>query len=110
MSLDFPDPNFLEWQQQLQGFADNIQECILKAEWEGLADILDKRQVCLEQFFAGVACLPEHKKLLVKQVAQSMLEQDSVFISYIEEQKSLSAAQQAVLDRGRKAMQAYNSY
>jgi len=46
MSLDFPDPNFLEWQQQLQGFADNIQECILKAEWEGLADILDKRQVC----------------------------------------------------------------
>ncbi len=110
MSVDVPDPDFLEWQQQLQGFADNIQDCIVKAEWERLADILDVRQAYLEQFFVTTAAFSEPKKLLLKQLAQSMLEQDAVFISYIEEQKMRSATQQSVLDRGRKAMLAYSSY
>ncbi|CAD6878002.1 hypothetical protein [Methylomonas albis] len=110
MSVDLHDPDLVKCQQQLQCFADNIQGCLLKAEWERLADILDERQVYLERFFASAASLSEHKKLLIKQLAQSMLEQDAVFISYIEEQKMCSATQQSVLDRGRKAVQAYNSY
>ena len=110
MSVDVPDPDFLECQQQLQAFADNIQDCIVKAEWEHLADILDVRQTYLEQFFVSTAAFSESEKLLLKQLAQSMLEQDAIFISYIEEQKMRSASQQSVLDRGRKATQAYNSY
>lgn len=110
MSVDVPDPDFLEWQQQVQGFANTIQDCMVKAEWERLADILDVRQAYLEQFFASTAAFSEQKKRLLKQLAQSMLEQDAVFISYIEEQKMRSATQQSVLDRGRKAMLAYSSY
>ncbi|OAI06599.1 hypothetical protein [Methylomonas methanica] len=110
MSVDDADADFLEWQQQLQGFANTIQDCMVKAEWERLADILDVRQNYLEQFFVTTAAFSEPKKLLLKQLAQSMLEQDAVFISYIEEQKMRSATQQSVLDRGRKAMLAYSSY
>lgn len=110
MSVDVQDPDFLEWQQQLQGFADNIQDCIVKAEWERLADILEVRQAYLEQFFVSTAAFSEQKKRLLTQLAQSILEQDTVFISYIEEQKMRLASQQSALDRGRKAMQAYSSY
>ncbi|AMK77771.1 MULTISPECIES: hypothetical protein [Methylomonas] len=112
MSVDVPDsdPDLKKWQQQLQWYADNIQDCVMRAEWERLADTLDARHVYLEQFFVGATSFSEHKKLLIKQFALSILEQDAVFISYIEEQKMRSASQQSVLDRGRKAMQAYNSY
>lgn len=110
MSEDNIEPDLVTWRRQLQCFTENIQDCMAKSDWERLADVLDARQIYLERIFAVADSFPAQKKLLAKQLAQSILEQDADFISCIETQKKLSAAQQSALGLGRRAMQAYNSH
>lgn len=99
--------DFFEWQQQLHRFSNEIENCIANGEWDGLANILKVRQICLEQLFA--VSIPEDQKLFVKTIALSILEQDATYVARIEEHKKFLSSQQLALDHNRKAIQVYTN-
>lgn len=92
--------------QKLAGYADNIRVCIENSEWEKLSITLESRQAYLEQLLTG----PIPKEYLgdIKQLAESIVEQDQAFKAVVEKQKNISLQSQLTLERGRRAVQRYN--
>jgi len=103
------DPGWFESQEvTINTFVDKIASCIERSEWETLAVVLEARQVFLQKLYA--ADVPERYKAQLKSLAESILLQDAVFLSLVEEQKSAVMKQQMALDLGRRAVNAYNGH
>lgn len=92
--------------QALADFANKIGLCIGNSEWEMLAITLESRQAYLEKMFAEP--VPENCRIEIKQLAEFILEQDKFFQAQVEEQRNLSTRLQLTLERGRRAIKAYN--
>lgn len=103
------DPGWFESQEiTINAFIDKIASCIEHSEWETLAVVLDARQAFLQQLYA--ADVPDRYKAQLKVLAESILQQDVVFLSLVEEQKRAIMKQQMALDLGRRAVNAYNGH
>lgn len=93
-------------QAALSDFSAQIESCIINSDWERLATVLETRQQYLEQLLANP--IPEGFLDAVKQLSESILDEDAGFLRRIQEQKNISAQQQTSLERGRQAIRAYN--
>lgn len=90
----------------LQAYSEKIQICIDQSDWDELSDVLESRQGYLEQLF-GEAAWEQHRGEL-KQLAQTILDQDAAFLAHVELQKNTALQQQLSFERGRRAIEAYN--
>lgn len=93
--------------QVLSDYADKIDACISNSEWEKLTIILQSRQVYLEQLFTD--SIPEDRRKAAQQLASTLLEQDQLFQTKLQEQKNMATQLNQNLQRGRRAIKAYNS-
>ncbi len=89
--------------EELMALSNQIHEYIAEEQWEQLVAVLNLRQQCLEVLFSEAAAEPG----ILKSLANSILEQDIVFIARIQEQKKIVEKQILELDRGLQALQAY---
>ncbi|MDD1619886.1 MAG: hypothetical protein LUQ11_00280 [Methylococcaceae bacterium] len=71
-----------------------------------LATVLASRQTYLEQILSNP--LAEENTKAIKGLVEGILEQDVVFQSKIQDQKNKIIELQSLLERGRRAVQAYN--
>ncbi len=98
-----------EWvfqqERKLSNYADQIRACLDEGAWENLPPILESRQTYFQELFAE--SLPVEYREAAKQLIESILIQDGVFQSRIQEQKKLSFNQQLMLERGLRAVQKY---
>lgn len=95
-------------QHTLEDFTRTIEHCIGHADWERLEQVLQDRQSFLETL--ATLHVPDECKNTLKQYLQSLLQQDAHYIASIEAQKSTIAQQQASLEAGRRAVQAYTNF
>lgn len=103
------DCSWIEQQKQkLESFANKIESCIDNSEWEMLSVTLESRQEFLEKLFLD--SVPESWRYAMIQLAESILERDKFFQAKVEEQKNISSRLQLALERGRRAVQAYNNH
>lgn len=88
-------------------YADKIESCINRADWEMLTLVLESRHSYLQQMFSPM--VPLEWQASFKQLAEFVLQQDALFQSRVEEQKRLVVQQQLAFDRGRQAVRAYRN-
>jgi Flagellar protein FliT len=93
-------------QQSLTVFTHDIERCIGHADWEMLDQVLHERQMFLENLSA-LAIPDDSCKAALKCLLQNLLQQDAHYIAQIEAQKNTLSQQQASLETGRRAIQAY---
>lgn len=93
-------------EQALLEFAKQIEACIEGSDWESLSAILESRQMYLEQLFLNPSA--NHSRNLLKQLAQTILQQDGDFQVKLQCQKNLLSHQQSSIRHGRRAIDAYN--
>lgn len=91
--------------EELTALSSQVYECIAEEQWEQLVTTLHLRQQCLEALFSGVIAESE----TLKSLASSILEQDAILISKIQEQKKIVEKQILELDKGQQAIQAYGA-
>ena len=72
--------------EELTTLSNQIFEYVAGEQWEQLITTLHVRQQCLETLFSEAAAEPE----ILKSLANSILEQDAIFIIRIQEQKKNS--------------------
>jgi len=105
------DENQFNWYEArklaLDEFARKIDFCIENLQWENLATILDSRQQFLEQL--SLEAIPENFRFAIKQLIQSVLQQDELYQAKIQRQKDIASQQQVEIERGRRAINAYTS-
>lgn len=89
-------------------FAGKIDSCIEHADWEALSLVLEARQKYLEQIF-DKSSLDKATKEELKRIARLILEQDKSFLNRIQLLKDSAAQQQLSIERGRRAINAYNA-
>ncbi len=94
-------------EEKLVDFRNKIERCLVDGTWEILPALLDSRQAYLEHMFNQP--IPGNCQEALKRLAQSVLDDDVVFLSRVEVQKNIIAQQQLSFNRGRRAMQAYNN-
>jgi len=90
----------------LMVFSDTIESCISHAEWEELAVVLESRQTYIQQLFSSLMAEPRRSAL--KQLAESILQEDMLFQARVEEQKRILVEQQQAAKLGRRAVHAYS--
>lgn len=90
--------------EELTALTDRVFECVAEEQWEQLVTVLHLRQQCLETLFSEPIVEPE----FLKSLADSILEQDSIFVTRIQEQKKIVEKQILELDKGQQAIQAYS--
>ncbi len=99
-----------EWAAQqteaVATYAEKIDACITNAEWQTLNMVLASRQAYLTKLFSTP--FPESFNLRLKQLAESVLQQDSIFKSKVEAQKHIVAQLQMQIEQGRRAIKAYS--
>lgn len=88
-------------------FSAKIDRCIDGLEWDNLTAVLKSRQQYLEQL--SQEPIPEVFKASIKHLVQSILQQDEIFQARIQRQKNIATQQQVAIERGRRAIDAYNS-
>ena len=93
-------------QQALAMFTHDIERCIGHADWEMLDQVLRERHMFLENL-ATIAIPDDSCKVALKHCLQNLLQQDAAYIAQIEAQKNTLSQQQASLETGRRAIQAY---
>lgn len=89
----------------LSTYSDKIEACIGNSEWEMLAVVLESRKAFLQRLFSPI--VEEQHRTNLKQLAESILQQDAFFQARVEEQKRIVVQQQMAIDHGRRAVQAY---
>jgi hypothetical protein len=92
--------------QHLSDFSSEIELCIDNADWEKLATVLASRQNYLEQILSDP--ISEEYLSATRELVEGILEQDVVFQSKIQDQKNKLVELQSLLERGRRAVQAYS--
>lgn len=101
--------NSLAWLQSQESaicaFTDKIEQCIADSDWDGLAEVLDRRQAFLQQLFRDTA--PQIHQASLKRIAESILAEDAVFQAMVEAEKQAIAQQHEVFERSRRALKAY---
>lgn len=97
-----------ECSQRLCDFSSGIELCIAKADWEMLTTVLASRQTYLEQILSNSNS--EECVKAIRELVEGILEQDAVFQSKIQDQKNKLIELQSLLERGRRAVQAYNGH
>lgn len=101
------DPNWIELQNTiLNTYSEKIELCIEHSAWKMLAVVIEARHAYLVQLFSPA--VPRQYRTFLKQLAESILQQDRLIQSRVEEQKNIIAQQQLSLDRGRRAVQTYS--
>ncbi|MEY4718972.1 MAG: hypothetical protein RL563_1590 [Pseudomonadota bacterium] len=95
-------------QQTMTAFSSDIEHCIGHADWEKLEQVLVNRQSFLETL--AELPMPDACRNSLKRYLQDLLEQDARYVALIEAQKSSIAQQQASLEAGRRAVQAYTNF
>lgn len=91
--------------QRLCDFSSKIELCIDNSDWEMLATVLASRQAYLEQILSNP--ISQEYANAVRELVEGTLEQDVVFQSKIQDQKNKLIELQSLLERGRRAVQAY---
>lgn len=91
--------------EQLTALSNEIHEYVAGEQWEQLVVVLDLRRQCLEALFSEAVAETEP----LKSLANSILEQDAVFVARIQEQRKIVEKQILDLGKGRQAIQAYGS-
>lgn len=94
--------------QRLSDFSNEIGNCIDKSDWEMLATILASRQDYLEQMLANP--VSDEQRDAIRRLLENVLEEDAIFQSKVQDQKIQLNELQSVLERGRRAVQAYNNH
>jgi hypothetical protein len=109
-SLDVISDHADSWVAQhktvLLSFFEKIESCIEQSDWDALSEVLTSRQVYLEQLFEALA--PEKHRAELKQLAQTILDRDAIFIEKVQSKKNIGLQQQLLFERGRRAVEAYN--
>jgi len=90
---------------RLSGFADQIEGCIVTADWDGLTEVLNSRFEFIQQLFSD-ASAPIHQSAL-KRMAETILLEDAAFEARVEAEKQAVARQHEEFERSRRALQAY---
>lgn len=93
----------------IQAFSEQIEHCIMAADWAQLETLLNNRQQYLEQLFIDASQLSAQQIVDLKALAQSIQQQDTEFQLRIEQQKTSAIQQQQTLSQGRKALAAYGA-
>lgn len=102
------DSDWLELQNAvLNTYSEKIETCIEQSAWKMLAVVMEARHAYLVELFS--AAVPKQHQTFLKQLAESILQQDVLTRARVEEQKNNIAQQQLSLDRGRRAVQSYVS-
>ena len=91
--------------EELNALSNEIYEHVAGEQWEQLLLVLDLRQQCLEALFSEAVV--DTKTL--KSLADSILEQDAIFVASIQEHKKIVEKQILDLGKGRQAVQAYGT-
>lgn len=73
-----------------------------------LTTVLASRQTYLEQILSNSNS--EECVKAIRELVEGILEQDAVFQSKIQDQKNKLIELQSLLERGRRAVQAYNGH
>jgi hypothetical protein len=97
-----------QYSQRVCDFSSEIQLCINSADWETLATVLASRQTYLEHILSKP--VSEEYMHAVRELVEGILEKDVVFQSKIQDQKNKLIELQLLLERGRRAVQAYNGH
>lgn len=91
----------------LNRYSEKIETCIEQSAWKMLAVVMEARHAYLVELFSPT--VPKQHQTFLKQLAESILQQDVLTRAKVEEQKNNIAQQQLSLDRGRRAVQSYVS-
>ncbi|TRW93004.1 hypothetical protein [Candidatus Methylobacter oryzae] len=91
--------------QELKVLFDEIQQHIAQEQWEQLTVVLELRQQYLEKMFSEAT----EDTVLLKSLANAIIEQDAIFVEKIKEQQKIVEKQILELNKGRQAVQAYGS-
>ncbi len=91
--------------EELMALTKQVNECIRQEQWEQLVDVLDFRQRCLEALFSDETAGSEALRTL----ANSMLEQDAILLTQLQEQQRVVEKKIIELGKGQQAVQAYGS-
>lgn len=94
--------------QRLLDFSNEIGNCIDQSDWEMLVTVLASRQAYLEQVLANP--VQDEQRDVVRRFLEKVLEEDATFQAKVQDQKIQSNELQSVLERGRRAVKAYNNY
>lgn len=98
---------FSDFQQKLTSLSKKIDLCIETDAWDDLNALLEVRQNLIKELFNE--SLPNQYLEHAKQMALSIIEQDSVFISKIRRQQQSLLDVQSSFEQGRRAIKAYLS-
>ena len=98
------------WVRELQNFNACISDCLNNSQWDRLSEFLDARRSYMETLSTAAETFSADDKLALKQILQTILDQDANAVAMIEAQKAQSADQQSTLGQGLKAIQFYQSY
>ncbi|MGZ8158320.1 MAG: flagellar protein FliT [Methylobacter sp.] len=91
--------------QQLDDFVELIAAAIESADWDGLNDLLVKRQEALEQLCSLPLAASERE--VAQRVMASMQTTDKQFMALVQSHKEVLQKQASSLAHDRKAIQAY---
>jgi hypothetical protein len=94
----------LQW-EQLKSLTNQIDEYVAKEQWEFLLVVLELRQHCLEAMFSAA----EAENESLRSLADSILEQDAIFVAKIQTQQKIVEKLIVDLGKGRQATQAYGA-
>ncbi len=109
-SLDTTPANHLwlaDQEQTLLDFATKIDACIVSTDWAALSTVLNDRQQYLDRLFQQP--IPDEARWAIKQLFQSVLQQDETFQARIQVQKDIALKQQMVIEHSRRAIDAYSN-
>lgn len=99
---------FSEQLQAVKQYADAIEGCLNTADWDGLTEILDRRQSFLQQLYTDSAL--DYQLPLLKQLADAILTTDADFVARIEAEKQLISEQHQSFEHSRRALKAYGKF
>lgn len=102
------DPDWIQLQKDiLNTYSEKIESCIEHSAWKMLAIVMEARHAHLVRLFSPT--VSEKYRAFLKQLAESILQQDVHIQTKVEAQRSIIAQQQLSLDRGRRAVRSYAS-
>ena len=100
------DPDWIGLQNAIvETYAEKIESCIKHSAWKMLAVVMEARHAYLVRLFSPA--VSEQYRMFLKQLAESILQQDVHIQARVEEQRNIIAQQQLSLDRGRRAVRTY---
>lgn len=91
---------------ELTALFNDMQTYMAEEQWEKLSEVLELRQRCLETLFANTA---DSDRESLRSLANSIIEQDAVFMEKIQAQQKILEKEIRAFDKGRQAARAYDS-